>query len=252
VITVDHVPKNPENRGKGGIGAQQKRALTDGCSILVEVVEPFGKGQSGVLRLAIDKDRHGKVRGISTGGKVPGKVTFTSILETVELVIEPPEVEIEAREERHDEYLAGLMETVSRLLEDLGGEVSQRQVREATIGKTASKLEALNNLVALGCVKQRSGPQRAIVYSSVKPYQRSTFPISQTFPGHFPEMAKRAFPPSPSPLGGETIAGNGNDAERAARNTPRFQCRRCGDQISETEDDELSGLCRSCDRVENP
>jgi KaiC/GvpD/RAD55 family RecA-like ATPase len=37
VITVDHVPKNPETRGKGGIGAQQKRALQDGTCLLVEV-----------------------------------------------------------------------------------------------------------------------------------------------------------------------------------------------------------------------
>lgn len=87
VIYVDHVPKSVENRGKGGIGAQAKRAMTTGCAILVESVEPFGRGQDGRIRLSVDKDRPGYVRGIATFGKEIGSVELGSDADTGKVTI---------------------------------------------------------------------------------------------------------------------------------------------------------------------
>lgn len=78
VIYVDHVPKNKENRGKGGIGAQAKRAMTTGCAVAVEVVSAFGRGMTGHLRLTVDKDRPGHVRAVSVGAKAVGAAVLTS------------------------------------------------------------------------------------------------------------------------------------------------------------------------------
>ena len=90
VVYVDHIPKNRENRGKGGIGAQAKRAMTTGCAIAVDVVDPFGRGMTGRLRLTVDKDRPGHVRAVSVEAKGAGTVVLTSSADgSVTVEIEP-------------------------------------------------------------------------------------------------------------------------------------------------------------------
>ena len=78
VVYVDHVPKNRDQRGKGGIGAQAKRAMTTGCAINVEVVAAFGRGMTGRLRLTVDKDRPGHVRAASVGATRIGEAVLES------------------------------------------------------------------------------------------------------------------------------------------------------------------------------
>ena len=78
VVYVDHVPKNKDNRGKGGIGAQAKRAMTTGCAVNVDVIEPFGRGMTGRLRLSVDKDRPGHVRAHALEAKALGSAVLTS------------------------------------------------------------------------------------------------------------------------------------------------------------------------------
>jgi hypothetical protein len=78
LIYVDHVPKSKDARGKGGIGAQAKRAMTTGCTIAVTVLEPFGRGNVGKLAISVDKDRAGHVRGYCSDSKNLGTVILTS------------------------------------------------------------------------------------------------------------------------------------------------------------------------------
>jgi hypothetical protein len=78
LIYVDHVPKSKDARGKGGIGAQAKRAMTTGCTVAVHVLEPFGRGNTGRLALSVDKDRAGHVRGYATDAKNLGTVVLAS------------------------------------------------------------------------------------------------------------------------------------------------------------------------------
>jgi hypothetical protein len=75
---VDHVPKSKDARGKGGIGAQAKRAMTTGCTVAVHVLEPFGRGNTGRLALRVDKDRAGHVRGYASDAKNLGTVVLDS------------------------------------------------------------------------------------------------------------------------------------------------------------------------------
>ena len=78
LVYVDHVPKSKDARGKGGIGAQAKRAMTTGCTVAVTVMEPFGRGNVGKLAISVDKDRAGHVRGYCTDSKNLGTVVLTS------------------------------------------------------------------------------------------------------------------------------------------------------------------------------
>ena len=78
LIYVDHVPKSKDARGKGGIGAQAKRAMTTGCTVAVQVLDPFGRGSVGRLALSVDKDRSGHVRGYCSDAKNLGTMVLNS------------------------------------------------------------------------------------------------------------------------------------------------------------------------------
>jgi hypothetical protein len=78
LIYVDHVPKSKDARGKGGIGAQAKRAMTTGCTLAVTVLDPFGRGNVGRLAVSVDKDRAGHVRGYCTDARNLGTVVLAS------------------------------------------------------------------------------------------------------------------------------------------------------------------------------
>lgn len=102
VVYVDHLPKNKENRGKGGIGAQAKRAMTTGCALSVEVVSAFGRGMTGRLRLTVDKDRPGHVRAAAVEAKAAGTAVLISGADgSVEVSIEKPDTDQE-RQSAHD------------------------------------------------------------------------------------------------------------------------------------------------------
>jgi hypothetical protein len=74
VVTIDHVTKSRDGRGRWAIGAQHKLAGIDGAAFAFEVVRPFGKGLHGVARIEVTKDRPGFVREVSLGGKLAGEL----------------------------------------------------------------------------------------------------------------------------------------------------------------------------------
>lgn len=69
VVYIDHTPKATDHGTSGGIGAQAKRAMTSGCILRAEVIDPWGRGQAGKARLWVDKDRPGHVRGAAVAAK---------------------------------------------------------------------------------------------------------------------------------------------------------------------------------------
>ena len=56
VLLIDHVTKDREGRGRFAIGAQHKLAGVD-VAYGVEVVEPFGGGRDGLVKVTVAKDR---------------------------------------------------------------------------------------------------------------------------------------------------------------------------------------------------
>ena len=196
VLTVDHVPKNTEQRGRGGIGAQAKRAMMSGCALTVEVVEPFGRGQAGVLKLTVDKDRPGHVRGASAGSKFAGRAHLDSVGDQVRMRIEPPM----AVAEPDKEWLpTGVMEKVSRLLERADEPMSGRDIREAIPARAQTVIQAVAELVAGGFIahEKRSGRGGGEAYTSVRMYQ----PVSL----RYPELESDLVPTPPLPTGGVPV-----------------------------------------------
>lgn len=166
VCYVDHVPKHEDNRGKGGIGAQQKRALTDGTALRVAVNEPFGRGQVGKLRLSVDKDRPGHVRGAAVEGGWAGTAVLSSDVETGEVhaVIEAPTAVGDGRKEP----TTVMVKVSDVLMSGRDQEWSNAAVAEAVGGRKAVALDALSALARRGYIERTKGPKGAMQNKFVK------------------------------------------------------------------------------------
>jgi len=158
VIYVDHVPKSREARGKGGIGAQAKRAMTTGCALTVTVTEPFGEGQAGRLHLTVDKDRPGKVRARSYAAKHAGDVVITPQGQQIHINIQPSDKgqavdpsETQARRE-----------LIAVVKENPGA--SQSQLEKLVKGGSKLLRGRLDYLVHLGKLQVVNGPRSSKLY----------------------------------------------------------------------------------------
>lgn len=115
VITIDHVPKNPDGRGKGAIGGQHKRAGVDGAILTFSVTtEPLARGRDGRAHIKIDKDRPGFLRSKQTDNGTIGHLSIRH--DDGELVWS---VEMPTDSNAHDD--------------DDGNETSEREYLEAMV-----------------------------------------------------------------------------------------------------------------------
>lgn len=65
VVTIDHVTKSADTRGRFAIGGQAKLAAIDGAAYLVEPLEALAPGTIGRLTVRVTKDRPGAVRAVA-------------------------------------------------------------------------------------------------------------------------------------------------------------------------------------------
>lgn len=170
VVTIDHVPKSKEARGKGGIGAQAKRAMVTGCALSVDVVAAFGRGTTGKLKLTVDKDRPGHVRGFSAFAKDAGTAVLQSDAVTgdVSVRVEAPDLRPEG--EREIFRPTYVMARISQFLATTNGELSQRAIEEAVEGKSTVIRSALDHLVTGGYVSRHPGPRNAVMHRHERRY----------------------------------------------------------------------------------
>lgn len=177
VVYIDHTPKNAQEGAAGGIGAQAKRAMTTGCALRVEVVEAFGKGQDGRLRLHVDKDRPGVVRGASAPGKQghwAGDVTLRSAGERLLVDVHPP-----GSQDRP--VLA--MRRISDFLVDAGVPLSGNRIEKGVTGDNNTIRKALDRLVVDGHVARVAGTRGGFMYSLTTEFDNdsvTTIPAGQT------------------------------------------------------------------------
>lgn len=171
LLTIDHVAKDPQNP-RGAVGGAHKIAAIDGAAYRVEAAVPFGRGSSGIVKLRLEKDRPGWIRG-SHPGKSPvvAEVAFDATDPDGAIL-----ASVRAATARGEEVWrpTALMESVSTFLEERGEPASQRQILDAIRGKRDYKIQAIVALVADAYVTTADGPRRATLYSSTKPYREAS------------------------------------------------------------------------------
>ena len=176
VVYLDHVTKNSPGEVPGGIGAQAKRAVTTGCCLRVEAVAPFGRGQRGEIKIYVDKDRVGAVREAS---ELEGSNALFGIAEivstdggkvvTIRIKGTGRTGHVPVSERRY----TGIMEEVSRFLEDEERPVSGNGVIQAITGRAEYVRQALSTLLKEGYVTRTEGRNRSWLYVHVKPYRQT-------------------------------------------------------------------------------
>jgi hypothetical protein len=165
VLEIDHVVKDRESRGRGPIGAQHKLAGLD-VAYKVDVIEPLARGRTGVVKVVVEKDRHGHVRALGKANTV-AEVHVASNHEGVTVELRPP-----AAESGDQWQPTHLMEKVSRVIEASSSSgLSKRKIREAVTGRAQFVEQALEALLAGGFVRVEPGPHGARLHFSNRPYR---------------------------------------------------------------------------------
>jgi hypothetical protein len=170
-VLVDHLTKDRESRGKFAFGAQHKLAGVD-VSYHLKVVEPFGRGLSGEVEIAVQKDRPGHVRRFADE---KGRVAIVALIsgddDSVEVRVEPPGAQAEFRPTL-------LMERISEAIE-IGDGLGKRAIRERVKGKTETKDLALALLIRDGYVTvEYGGPGKADRHHNAGLYTAAADPLA--------------------------------------------------------------------------
>lgn len=257
VAYVDHIGKNAQDDSKGGIGAQAKRAMTTGCVIKVKVAEPFGRGMTGRLFMAVDKDRAGHVRGNSGMGRDAGTAELTSDITSgaVGVVLAAPSMA--TRTEKRTVKLESLMEAISDWLGTHPRNTSKNVIRNVLDGRNEDKDAALEALIKGGYVDQTKVGQ-GFSHRLLKPYLAHSPNLAQTSPGatlpgpsndlaHSPHLYRWGEGES-SEAGSGTGANNDQTSPNPKPDFDTLDCNACGRTAPAVVIEAWKGYCPDCAR----
>jgi hypothetical protein len=167
VVSLDHVPKSTDNRGRYAIGAQHKLAGLNGAAFVLTSRQPFGVGITGRSTLLIAKDRPGQLRrhALPSGEGLHwfADLTITSHDERfADAAIEPP-----TSHAAETFRPTTLMRRISEALEANPGGLSKRAIRAAVKGNNDAKDLALEQLVNDGHVtRTREGSAHRYLHAT--------------------------------------------------------------------------------------
>lgn len=197
VVLIDHVVKSKDNRGRYAGGSMQKLALIDGISYSVNMTKPVGKGVRGVIVIKSGKDRiseieeHCAVSWDSNGSHLreAARIEINSTDPNImRVTIARPNMmpSDETARQRGLERPTGLMEKISRIIENAPEEPNQTEIIELLKddGSSARKttvLTAINRLLEGEWISNRSGRNNRNIYASVRPYRQMDDPKSDAF-----------------------------------------------------------------------
>jgi len=172
VLTVDHVVKSKDARGRFALGSQEKLNQVTGAAYALEVSQAIYPGARGSLVLRVTKDRIGQVRANSGAWRASdrtqeaARITIDSTSpEWVNVIVEPPTNSSAQFRPTH------VMQSISEYLETCPEPVTGKEIKENTKGKGETQVAALQTLVSEGYVERVAGARGANLHRSLKPYR---------------------------------------------------------------------------------
>jgi hypothetical protein len=172
VITVDHVVKAKDSRGRFAVGSQEKINQVTGAAYAIEVERMIAPGNRGELVVRVTKDRIGQVR--ANAGKWRANDRTQEVARFVVDSTDPTWCNVIV--ENPEEKQAGtwrptyLMQKVSEYLEACTEPLSTKAIKEAIAGKAEHVGTALAMLVTDGYAEQTKGARGALLHKSISPY----------------------------------------------------------------------------------
>lgn len=163
VVLLDHVTKNPANRGRYSIASERKVGGAD-VHLSFEVASAFGRGRRGVVHVLTQKDRPAWLNRPRAAA-----LEFTSDAETGAI-----DFRVVAPSDQHDVGSfrpTVVMERVSRFVEQQAEPVSRNVIEKAGLGKAATVRHAVGFLLMDGFLRETEGRRNSRPVESVRPYR---------------------------------------------------------------------------------
>jgi len=180
VVSLDHVVKSTESRGRYALGGVHKLNAVDGVQYMLEAVHPFGVNSEGRSRLRVAKDRPAQVRRHALpGGKNPMH-WFADLVITwrsddfSEAYLYPPiqrdddtaEMTVgEEKEAREEAEIEERREKVRAALAKAGEPLTTNGITARVPGRPALTRAAIARLVDDGEIVTASGPRASVLHS---------------------------------------------------------------------------------------
>lgn len=172
VVTLDHVVKSSENRGRYSIGGVHKLNGLNGVMYMLENRRPFGIGVTGKSTIRVAKDRPGQIRknGLSHSSGMHWYADLVVKSETQEYaeahLYAPRERDEEDREADEDEKrVNGLKRQVLDALGKAPEPLTGKGIEDRVRGKAADIRRAVADLADTGQIVVRPGPRNATHHS---------------------------------------------------------------------------------------
>lgn len=178
VVMVDHVTKDNDTRGRFAIGGQAKLATLTGAAYTVKVIDPLGRGLRGIIALRVAKDRPGHVRGqarpISTSDRTQeiARVIVDSTGSSPIITIEPWK-DAHAPMPSQAFRPTGIMERISRALENTPQPLSFNEINNVVTGKREYVRDAIDALIREGHISTKPGARSSTLHTSAKPFREA-------------------------------------------------------------------------------
>jgi hypothetical protein len=176
VVTLDHVVKSSENRGRYSIGGVHKLNGLNGVMYMLENRRPFGIGVTGKSTVRVAKDRPGQIRknGLSHQSGMHWYADLVVKSETQEYaearLYAPRERDEADREADEDEKRINTLKR--QVLEAIGkasAPLTGKGIEDRVTGKAADIRRAVAGLVDTGQVVAQPGPRNATLHSIPNP-----------------------------------------------------------------------------------
>lgn len=205
VLACDHVVKDKETRGRYALGSIHKGNALNGTLIVLENTEPFGRGERGVSRVYVTKDRPGHLRRHGQKTKVPGKTYMGTLVvddtrrwrDELDVQWHPPaDTAPDADAAATDPYAEAKQKILDALAAQPEQSVESMRKLEAIVREAGYKLargaltEPVEGLVVTGKIEEIPGKRGATGYripAATEPAEGGSEP-SPTDPGYQPSL----------------------------------------------------------------
>lgn len=157
VLMIDHVAKDPEQRGRWARGSGAKLGAVDGASYQVKVVQPFSRHRSGSVKLVVAKDRPGQFSIGEVAALV--KIEPHAAGERVVLTVEPDSAVLAPTDVHKPTQV---MAMISAELEQAKVPLTPKALEAIVHARPKTFHEALARLIAEGYVTQAPGRVKSL------------------------------------------------------------------------------------------
>ncbi|MEH0635414.1 AAA family ATPase [Streptomyces bottropensis] len=176
VVTLDHVVKSSENRGRYSIGGVHKLNGLNGVMYMLENRRPFGIGVTGKSTIRVAKDRPGQIRknGLSHSSGMHWYADLVVKSESAEFAeahlyapIQRDEADRAADED--EKRINSLKRQVLDAVRKAPAALTGKGIEDRVTGKAADIRRAVAGLVDSGQIVTLPGPRNATLHSIPSP-----------------------------------------------------------------------------------